>query len=938
MKKLNVRFSRVVVTIVAMVGMGPRTVQAQAPKISYPKSSYSLPIGSAVASISPRNTGGAVSNGLVSTYAGVGPSNNGPTTVASFNFPNGVAVDAFGNLYVADQQNNVIRKISASGVVSNFAGTTISGSDDGFKEKASFNLPSGVAVDTAGNVYVADQGNNKIRKISALGVVTTLAGDGSKGSMNGNAATATFNQPSGVAVDTKGIVYVADLNNNKIRKITLDGIVSTLAGTGIAGNTNGAGNVASFEEPFGIAVDANSNVYVTDQQNYRVRKITPQGIVSTFAGSIKGDADGIGTAARFFRPSGITVDTGGNVYVSDVVNLKIRRITPSGVVTTLCGSGNNGSLDGAANVASFKEPSGLAFDAKTGRIYIADISNNSIRATLVANGAVITIAGIQAKGANDGPWNSATFSFPKDMVADDAGNVYVADAGNNRIRKISTAGVVTTFATGLSSPTGLAIDKAGNLYVSAEGTNSVYKVSASGGVGLLAGGGGSGPNGSGADEGVGAAASFDTPCGLAVDAQGNVYVADKKNHKIRKITPSGEVSSFAGSGLNGSNNGVGNAASFYRPTGVAIDTAGNLFVADQSNNLIRKINKSGTVTTIAGDGTMGANDGSALAASFYQPYGISVDVTGNVYVGDLFNNKFRKLGTSDIVSTVAGGGGTGFYGGGSGNGVGLFAGFKNPSGTVILPTGVVYIADNGNHLVRKVTLGYTISPQLPKGLSFDYTTGSITGTPTELSPLTNYTITGINEFGSYATVVSIAIVFPLPVTLSTFEANVRKNAIEAQWKTATETNTSHFIVQRSTDGNVFEEIGTVKAEGAGANAYRLLDSKPKKGINYYRLRIVDKEGGISYSRVVSVPFFPLNVGLSIFPNPAKDFAIVRFGESLENASISVYDNLGRRVILQTMKTSAQTFQINTQHLKNGVYVLKLKTSEGSVQERLLIQK
>ena len=260
---------------------------------------------------------------LVTTFAG---STSGSTdgALAEFDLPFGVAVDAAGNVYVADAGNHRIRKVTAAGVVTTLAGSGVAGDDDGTGTAAQFDLPSGVAVDAAGNVYVADAGNHRIRKITAAGVVTTLAGS-TFGYLDGTGAAAQFNSPFGVAVDAAGNVYVADTNNERIRKITAAGVVTTLAGSTF-GYVDGTGAAAKFNFPLGVAVDAVGNVYVADAQNNRIRKITAAGVVTTLAGSTLGFADGTGAAARFANPFGVAVDAAGNIYVADTANHRIRQI------------------------------------------------------------------------------------------------------------------------------------------------------------------------------------------------------------------------------------------------------------------------------------------------------------------------------------------------------------------------------------------------------------------------------------------------------------------------------------------------------------------------------------------------------------------------------------------------------------------------------------
>jgi sugar lactone lactonase YvrE len=316
--------------------------------------------------------------------------------------------------------------------------------------------------------------------------------------------------------------------------------VSTLAGDGIAGFREGEGTVAEFKLPFGIAVDASGDVYVGDGGNNRIRKVTTAGLVSTLAGNgNSGFADGAADVAEFYNPEGVAVDASGNVLVADFANYRIRKIS-AGVVTTLAGNGLAGFKDGDATIAQFFDPEGIAVDR--------------------------------------------------------SGNVFVAEYGNNRIRKIA-AGIVTTHA----------------------------------GNGI-----------EGFKDGAAINAEFDSPFGVAADASGNIYVGDFRNNRIRKITES-TVVTFAGDGTDGFKDGPGVTAQFTRLQGVAVDALGNVYVADRGNHRIRKITKDGTVTTIAGDGTPGFKNGTGVNAQFYFPSGIAVDASGNIYVTDYLNHCIRKL-------------------------------------------------------------------------------------------------------------------------------------------------------------------------------------------------------------------------------------------------------------------------------------------------------
>jgi sugar lactone lactonase YvrE len=320
----------------------------------------------------------------VTTLAGSGAhgSANGTGISASFFAPNGVAVDAAGNVYVADAINNMVRKISPGGVVTTLAGSGARGSVNGTGISASFSGPSGVAVDAAGNVYVADAYNNRIRKISSGGVVTTLAGN-TPGFVNGTGTSASFYSPQGIAVDGVGNIYVADKLNSVIRKISPGGVVSTFAGSGAQGSANGQAALASFSSPDGVAVDAAGNIYVADPGNGLVRKISSGGLVTTLAGSgTMGSANGKGILASFYQPTDVAVDVAGNVYVTDIYNNLIRKISPEGVVTTLAGSGAVGSVNGIGALASFNLPDGLTVDG-AGSIYVADRDNCLIRKIVV---------------------------------------------------------------------------------------------------------------------------------------------------------------------------------------------------------------------------------------------------------------------------------------------------------------------------------------------------------------------------------------------------------------------------------------------------------------------------------------------------------------------------------------------------------------------------
>jgi sugar lactone lactonase YvrE len=358
-----------------------------------------------------------------------------------------VTTDSTGNVYVADAGNNTIRRITAAGSVTTLAGRAgvaeSSGSDDGTGSAARFNFPSGVTSDSSGNVYVGDSRNNTIRKVTSEGVVTTLAGlAGTAGSADGTGSAARFNNPIGVATDSSGNIYVADFGNSTIRKITSAGVVTTLAGlAGSPGSADGTASAARFNAPQRVATDSVGNVYVADTGNQTIRKITAIGAVTTLAGlpESRGSVDGSGSAARFNDPIGVATDSSGNVYVADYSSSTIRRITPAGVVMTLAGlAGSVGNEDGTGSAARFFSPVGLATDS-SGNVYVADSRNSTIR-KISPGGSVITVAGLpETRGSLDGTGSTARFNEPRGVATDSRGNVYVADTGNNAIRRLTAA-------------------------------------------------------------------------------------------------------------------------------------------------------------------------------------------------------------------------------------------------------------------------------------------------------------------------------------------------------------------------------------------------------------------------------------------------------------------------------------------------------------------
>ena len=570
-------------------------------------------------------------DGEVTTVAGVpgiAGFQDGPAAIALFRFPAGVTVDRTnGTIYVSDKDNQVIRKIAPDGVVSTIAGAPgEAGSADAQGSAARFAYPRGLELGIDGALYVADTQNQVIRRLSLDGAATTFAGRMRlAGSLDGPVDTARFNGPSDVAIDrSTGAMYVADTLSHRIRKIAT-GTVSTLAGSS-EGLQDGSGAGARFSEPWSVDVDSTGNLYVADYNNAVIRRVTAGGTVSTLAGANAiGSRDGIGTAAQFNGPSGLAVGANDLLYVADAFSHAIRRIAiGTGEVTTLAGSKpQRGYLEGRGTGALFRFPYGVAADA-AGNVYVAE--DTHIR-KITPEGVTSLFAGMPSQaGLVDGAGTSARFGAPTGLAFGPGGILYVADNANHAIRAVTPAGVVSTFATGsdISSPWGVAVDGQGNVYVTNFGNDSISVITPGGSVSRLAGGT------RGYQDGVGAQARFSLPSGITVDGSGNVYVADFENNVIRKIAPGGVVTTLVGTSAGligpsgvvsdaagnlfvsdyrhmiyrvdasgairevagspstpGNVNGYGARARFFFPEHLALTPNGDLLIADSFNHAIR---------------------------------------------------------------------------------------------------------------------------------------------------------------------------------------------------------------------------------------------------------------------------------------------------------------------------------------------------------------
>ena len=661
-----------------------------------------------------------------------------PIGTPATNGPYALTVTPTGTLIVANSINRNLKSYTAASSVLDYTVgrvTTVAG--DG--TTAQLNAPAAVAVDSNGNIFITDTNNHCIRMVTPGGAVFVIAGAvGTAAFVDGSGANARFNTPGGIAVDSNGNVYVSDTNNNRIRKLTNNSgtwTISTFAGIGNTGSVaaatggtqfaDGAGTtVAKFNLPLGICIDSNDNIYVADNWNYRIRMITPAGVVSTIAGNgTKGTADGIGTAATFNAPTGVAVDSNFNVYVADFNGL-IRKITPSSAgwtVSTLAGGSGNAYLDGAGSVARFNIAWGVSVDS-CNNVYVTDRDNHRIR-KITPGGVVMTLAGSGTAAFANGIGVGSTFNAPKCICTDKSNNLYVADTGNHRIRKIVTdsanditnvrlpltdsalvpIGSVTTLSTTYIFPLFITFDPAGNMYVSGRGAHTIDKVTPEGVFSVHAGSGAAAST-----NGVGAAASFNMPSGLAIDSDNNIYVADMNNHCIRKIDSTRNVTTVAGSGTAGNVDATGVAAQLNFPSGLVFDSLGNLFFSERATSTshrIRMMATNGAVTTIAGGGTSGDVDNVGTTARFFHPTGLAFDSFGNLYIADMSNHRIRMI-TAATVRTTNGGVVTTFAGSGtagSADGTGTSATFNDPAGICIDVNNNIYVGDRSNHRIRMIT-------------------------------------------------------------------------------------------------------------------------------------------------------------------------------------------------------------------------------------------
>ncbi len=695
------------------------------------------------------NIAAAAHTAIIDTYVG-GGNGDGDAAINATIDPRGMALTGSAsapNIYVADGLNHRVRRFDgASGVITTIAGTGASGfsGDGGQGQDARLWIPTDVAVDGAGNVYIADMMNNRIRKVATDGQISTFAGNGqgNYSGDNGLATQAGVYQPAGVAVGRDGNVYIADSGNNRIRKVSPPGcsastcVITTVAGTAAAGagGDDGPATSAPLHTPTDVVFDGFGNMYICDYVNSRVRRVASNGIITTVAGGGQygpggtiGDG-GPGTLAVLNNPVQIATDSSGNVYIADNVGKRIRMLQANTfIISTVAGTGGSGTSGdgGAATSATIYAPAGVAATT-AGTFWFSQSTNVSISSSNRVRKvtAFATIQSVIGGGLGDGGAPSNALVDPRGGEAVDAGgalpDLYFADGNNNVVRRVDgTTGIINNIAgTGvagysgdhdlaidatLHGPLDVAVDAVHRLVYIADTTNNVIRrVDAGGLITTVAGSGGYGFNG----DGPATQTSLAEPRGIALDQFGNVYIADHDNYRVRKLH-AGQITTVAGTGHSGSSGDGGPAtAAWLAPWDVVVAEDGSLYVSDYDDNRVRKIDTNGVISTYAGgyNSGFGGDGGPANQAKLAFPSNLALDAEGNLFIADSLNNRVRRVdAVSRKISTVAGDGLPGTTGDG---GAATAANLGQPSGVAVDPSGRwAFVSVRNEERVRAVDFG-----------------------------------------------------------------------------------------------------------------------------------------------------------------------------------------------------------------------------------------
>jgi sugar lactone lactonase YvrE len=692
----------------------------------------------------------ASAQNIISTVVGGGTT---PTTPLTADLPGPTAAvrDAAGNTYIAAPTSTNIFKLSSGGTLSIFSGQGYGGfNGNGIQASAAqLGSPAAIAFDSAGNIFFADYGSSRVRRVDAVtGVITTVAGTGEKCAHGynscgdgGPATSALLNLPEAIALDGAGNLFIADSVDNKIRRVdAVTKIITTVVGDGnpCANPSNacgdgGAATSAQLNFPEGIAVDAAGNLYVSDTLDQRVR-IVSGGIINAFAGnggfcrdSTTTCGDGHpATLANLHKPQQVALDASGNLYIADTADHKIRMVNTSGIISLIAGNGNQGfgGDGGSATTAVLDLPVGVSVDG-SGNVLIADTGNQRVR--IVSGGVIQTLAG-GGNGGDGGQAINALLAGPYTLAGDASGNLYIADRGNNRIRKVSGGGISTIAGTGsvgysgdggpatsamLNGPTSVAIDSLGNIFIADTGNLVVRKIDASThNITTYAGSGNScfPTTSSCGDGGPATSGNLTWPLTVAVDGSNNLYIADYFAFKVRKVNAATNIiTTVAGTGIEGraGDGGPATSANLDHPSSVALDGSGTLFISDQYNNKVRNVDTAGVIHTYMGTGKtcLCGDGGPAINGSIWNPLEVATDPAGNVFVGGGNANVVQRINAATgIWGTVAGNAKAPLVGGFTGDGgLATLATLAN-FGLWVDGSNNLYISDQGNNRIRTVHL------------------------------------------------------------------------------------------------------------------------------------------------------------------------------------------------------------------------------------------
>lgn len=592
-----------------------------------------------------------------------------------------VAIDQSGNLFVADFNNARVRRVdAATGIIATVAGSgSAAFGGDGGPATAAGVHPFSVALDGAGNIFIADRSNHRVRRVDAIsGVITTVAGTGAGGYSGdgGLAVSAALNFPWGIDVDDAGNLLVADTSNHRIRHVdAASGIITTVAGNGVGGFSGDGGSAAGAQlrEPRGVSWDSSGDVYIADTGNNRIRKVDRStNLISTVAGSAQAGFAGDGgpaTSASLLGVNDVTLGQDGDFYIASASNSRVRRVDGStGIIETIAGNGETsfGGDGGLARNAQFHGPHAISHDGD-GNLYVAGGATRRVRRIDRTTAQVSTVAGDGSGGfsGDGGPATQAGFGTIEGVAVDDSGNIFIADQSNHRIRRVDaqTGIIETVVGTGtagfagdggpgtsaaLNRPLRVALDQQENLYFTDRNNWRVRRVDAA--TGVISTVAGSGSSGSTSDGVPAIAAWLRGPTGLTLDSSGVLYVADLVDHRVRRIDPAtGVISTVAGTGASGfsGDGGPGTLAQLSSPTDVAIDSSGSLLIADRGNSRVRRVDLvSGVIETIAGRGPvglLGGDGGPAILAALASPMGLAVSSTGDTLIADASSRRVRRI-------------------------------------------------------------------------------------------------------------------------------------------------------------------------------------------------------------------------------------------------------------------------------------------------------